>query len=51
MLLSFFFHHRYKQYFDMEGDTGIVVRGIGTAVTLVKQQAQPIPQEIPENKE
>ena len=28
---------RYKQYFDLEGDTGIVVRGIGTAVTLIKQ--------------
>ena len=31
-LLSF----RYQQKFDLEGDTGIVVRGIGTAVTLVK---------------
>jgi hypothetical protein len=41
----------YKQYFDMEGDTGIVVRGIGTAVTLVKQQAQPVTQELTENKE
>lgn len=28
----------YKQNFDLEGDTGIVVRGIGTAVTLVKHQ-------------
>lgn len=27
----------YKQNFDLEGDTGIVVRGIGTAVVLVKQ--------------
>ena len=43
--------NRYKQYFDMEGDTGIVVRGIGTAVTLVKQQAQPVTQELTENKE
>lgn len=27
---------RYQQKFDLEGDTGIVVRAIGTAVTLVK---------------
>ena len=26
----------YQQKFDLEGDSGIVVRGIGTAVTLVK---------------
>ncbi|KRT84709.1 C2 domain containing protein, partial [Oryctes borbonicus] len=26
----------YKQSFDLEGDSGIVARGIGTAVTLVK---------------
>ena len=26
--------HRYQQYFDLEGDTGIVVRGIGTCVSL-----------------
>ena len=30
------FSLRYQQKFDLEGDTGIVVRGIGTAVTLVK---------------
>lgn len=26
----------YTQCFDLEGDFGVVVRGIGTAVTLVK---------------
>ncbi len=26
----------YQQKFDVEGDTGIVVRGIGTAMYLVK---------------
>lgn len=26
----------YKQSFDLEGESGIVARGIGTAVTLVK---------------
>lgn len=26
----------YKQSFDLEGDSGIVARGIGTAITLVK---------------
>ena len=25
---------RYRQMFDLEGETGLVVRGIGTAVTL-----------------
>jgi hypothetical protein len=29
----------YQQKFDLEGDTGIVVRGIGTAVTLTKYAA------------
>ena len=29
----------YQQKFDLEGDTGIVVRGIGTAVTLVRTAA------------
>lgn len=28
----------YKQCFDLEGDVGVVARGIGTAVTLVKIQ-------------
>lgn len=32
---SFSHIHRYQQYFDLEGDTGIVVRGIGTCVTLI----------------
>lgn len=27
---------RYLQNFDLEGESGIVARGIGTAVTLVK---------------
>ncbi|XP_046399783.1 C2 domain-containing protein 5 isoform X3 [Ischnura elegans] len=31
----------YQQSFDLEGETGIVVRGIGTAATLVKLQAPP----------
>ena len=26
----------YTQCFDLEGDVGVVARGIGTAVTLVK---------------
>lgn len=26
----------YNQCFDLEGDVGVVARGIGTAVTLVK---------------
>jgi hypothetical protein len=35
----------YQQCFDLEGDVGVVARGIGTAVTLVKIHetvAQPI---------
>ena len=28
---------RYQQYFDLEGETGIVLRGIGTSVTLIKE--------------
>lgn len=28
----------YTQCFDLEGDVGVVARGIGTAVTLVKIQ-------------
>lgn len=27
----------YSQYFDLEGDVGVVARGIGTAVTLLKE--------------
>ena len=30
----------YRQCFDLEGETGIVVRGIGTAVDLDKQTEQ-----------
>lgn len=33
-LLVFLFS--YRQYFDLEGETGIVVRGLGSAVTLVR---------------
>ena len=32
---------RYQQKFDLEGDTGIVVRGIGTAMALVKVSNTP----------
>lgn len=28
--------HSYQQYFDLEGESGIVVRGIGTAVVLTR---------------
>ena len=28
--------YRYLQNFDLEGESGIVARGIGTVVTLVK---------------
>lgn len=38
MLSKYFFKHRYLQNFDLEGESGIVARGIGTAVTLVKLQ-------------
>lgn len=37
----------YNQCFDLEGDVGVVARGIGTAVTLIKIQEQ-IPQVPPE---
>jgi len=36
-----FFSVRYNQYFDLEGESGIVVRGIGTAVTLVRHLTLP----------
>lgn len=29
------YYYSYQQYFDLEGDTGIVVRGIGTCVSLI----------------
>lgn len=32
------FPYSYHQVFDLEGESGIVVRGIGTAVTLVRTQ-------------
>ena len=35
------YHSRYQQKFDLEGDTGIVVRGIGTAMTLTKLSSNP----------
>ena len=28
----------YQQKFDLEGDSGIVVRGLGTAMTLVRDE-------------
>lgn len=37
----------YTKCFDLEGDVGVVARGIGTAVTLIKIQEQiqhPIPE-------
>ncbi|XP_055305715.1 C2 domain-containing protein 5 isoform X2 [Sitodiplosis mosellana] len=37
----------YTQCFDLEGDVGVVARGIGTAVTLIKIQEQ-IQQPLPE---
>ena len=30
------YYFSYKQCFDLEGESGIVIRGIGTAVTLAK---------------
>lgn len=39
----------YTQCFDLEGDVGVVARGIGTAVTLIKIQEhnqQPLPEKI-----
>ena len=32
--IASFSHSRYQQHFDLEGESGIVVRGIGTAVTV-----------------
>jgi hypothetical protein len=39
------FLHSYRQCFDLEGEYGIVVRGIGTAVTLtwLPSSAPPTP--------
>ncbi len=36
MFLIINFQFRYQQMFDLEGVTGLVVRGIGTAVTLAR---------------
>ena len=33
----------YQQYFDLEGETGLVVRAIGTSVTLVKDSSGGLP--------
>lgn len=38
----------YQQYFDLEGEFGIVVRGIGTAANIVKQAGNSKPQLFPE---
>jgi hypothetical protein len=40
-LFYYLFFIRYNQYFDLEGESGIVVRGIGTAVTLVRHLTLP----------
>lgn len=40
-LLGDLFFSSYNQYFDLEGESGIVVRGIGTAVTLVRHLTLP----------
>ena len=37
----------YRQCFDLEGETGIVVRGIGTAVTLTRLLEEPSPGPAP----
>jgi len=39
----------YQQKFDLEGDTGIVVRGIGTAVTLIKSRLPEHQSAVPRN--
>jgi len=36
LFYNLIFGIRYLQNFDLEGESGIVARGIGTAVTLVK---------------
>ena len=44
----------YTQCFDLEGDVGVVARGIGTAVTLIKIQEQiphPLPEKPPHTEE
>ena len=45
---SFEFVYRYFQNFDLEGESGIVVRAIGTAVSLARlQMGQPSPAVLP----
>lgn len=38
----------YTQCFDLEGDVGVVARGVGTAVTLIKDtSSQPTSADVP----
>ena len=39
--------HRYNQSFDLEGESGIVVRGIGTCVLLLPIQQFPTAPQAP----
>ena len=39
--------HRYNQSFDLEGESGIVVRGIGTCVLLLPVQQSPTAPQAP----
>ena len=41
---------RYRQMFDLEGETGLVVRGIGTAVTLVKSHCDGVAVSLKESQ-
>lgn len=41
----------YSQFFDLEGESGIVARGIGTVVTLVKLLEQPSRSNAESNEE
>ncbi|UYV60581.1 C2CD5 [Cordylochernes scorpioides] len=42
---------RYQQCFDLEGESGIVVRGIGTAVVLAKTSESTSPNSAPEPRD
>ena len=45
-----YFCGRYKQFFDIEGESGVVVRGIGTCVSLISKLPNlqaPIPVSFP----
>ena len=47
---SNYFLFRYKQFFDIEGESGVVVRGIGTCVSLIPKPPNlqvPIPVSFP----